>query len=70
MLGYALHDEQALVAFLNEHAPELMPYAQEAGLLILDRQGVLRTHWNLCGALLFPTIADGAITDLRAQPPL
>jgi hypothetical protein len=44
-----------------------MPYAQEAGLLIVDRQGMLRTHWNLCGALIFPTIAEGAITDLRAR---
>ncbi len=54
MLGYTLHDEQALVAFLTEHAPELLAYAQEAGLLVVDRQGLLRTHWNLCGALLRP----------------
>jgi hypothetical protein len=27
----------------------------------------LRTHWNLCGALIFPTIAEGEITDLRAR---
>ncbi len=67
MLGYALHDEQALVAFLTEHAPELMPYAEEAGLLVTNRQGVLRTHWNLCGALIFPTMAEGAVTDLRAR---
>ena len=44
-----------------------MPYAQEAGLLVVDRQGMLRTHWNLCGALIFPTIAEGEITDLRAR---
>ena len=44
-----------------------MPYAQEAGLLVIDHQGVLRTHWNLCGALIFPTIAEGEITDLRAR---
>src|SRR6185436_10141844 len=67
LLGYALNDPQSLVAFLTEHAPELMPYAQEAGLLVVDRQGVLRTHWNLCGALIFPTIAEGEITDLRAR---
>jgi DNA primase catalytic core, N-terminal domain len=67
MLGYALHDEQALVAFLTEHAPELLPYAKEAGLLVLDRQGLVRTHWNLCGALIFPTLAEGAVTDLRAR---
>jgi hypothetical protein len=67
MLGYALRDEQALVAFLTEHARELLPYAQEAGLLVVNQQGVLRTHWNLCGALIFPTIAEGAITDLRAR---
>jgi len=67
MLGYALHDPQALVVFLTEHAPDLMPYAQEAGLLVVDRQGILRTYGNLCGALLFPSIAEGAITDLRAR---
>jgi hypothetical protein len=66
MLGYALRDEQALVAFLSEHAPELMPYAQEAGLLVVDCQGALRTHWNLCGALIFPTLAQGAITEICA----
>ena len=67
MLGYTLCDEQALVAFLTEYVPELLPYAEEAGLLVTDRQGVLRTHWNLCGALLFPTLAEGAVTDLRAR---
>jgi hypothetical protein len=67
LLGYALRDEQALVAFLSEHAPELMHYAEEAGLLVTDRQGVLRTHWNLCGALIFPTIAEGVVTNLRAR---
>jgi hypothetical protein len=67
LLGYALHDPQSLVRYLTEHAPDLMPYAQEAGLLVVDRQGVLRTHWNLCGALIFPTIAEGEIIDLRAR---
>jgi len=67
MLGYALDDPQSLVRYLTEYAPELMPYAQEAGLLVIDRQGHLRTHWNLCGALIFPTIAEGEITDLRAR---
>jgi hypothetical protein len=67
LLGYALDDGQSLVSYLTEYAPDLMPYAQEAGLLVLDRQGMLRTHWNLCGALLFPTIAEGEITDLRAR---
>src|SRR5687767_15553612 len=67
MLGYALHDPHALVAYLTEHAADLLPYAQEAGLLVVDRQGILRTHWNLCGALIFPTIAEGEITDLRAR---
>ena len=67
MLGYALDDPQSLVTYLSEHALDLMPYAQEAGLLVVDRQGILRTHWNLCGALLFPTIAEGEITDLRAR---
>src|SRR5215216_6839214 len=67
MLGYVLHHPQALVVFLTEHAADLMPYAQEAGLLVVDRQGILRTHWNLCGALIFPTIAEGEIIDLRAR---
>jgi hypothetical protein len=67
MLGYVLHHPQALVVFLTEHAPDLMPYAQEAGLLVVDRQGILRTHWNLCGALIFPTIAEGEVIDLRAR---
>jgi hypothetical protein len=67
LLGYALDDPHTLVRYLAEHAPDLMPYAQEAGLLLVDRQGRLRTHWNLCGALIFPTIAEGEITDLRAR---
>jgi hypothetical protein len=67
LLGYALRDPQALVAFLTEHVPDLMPYAQEAGLMVVDHQGILRTHWNLCGALLFPTMAEGEIIDLRAR---
>jgi hypothetical protein len=67
LLGYALHDSQSLVRYLTEQVPDLIAYAQEAGLLVVDRQGILRTHWNLCGALIFPTIAEGAITDLRAQ---
>ena len=67
LLGYALDDGHSLVCYLSEHAPDLMPYAQEAGLFVVDRQGMLRTHWNLCGALIFPTIAEGEITDLRAR---
>jgi hypothetical protein len=67
LLGYALDDPQSLVRYLSDWAPDLMPYTQEAGLLVVDRQGILRTHWNLCGALLFPTIAEGEITDLRAR---
>jgi len=67
LLGYALDDGQSLVRYLSEYAPHLMPYAQEAGLLVVDRQGILRMHWNLCGAILFPTIAEGEITDLRAR---
>jgi hypothetical protein len=67
LLGYGLDDPLLLVRYLNEYAPDLMPYAEEAGLLVLDRQGMLRTHWNLCGALIFPTIVEGEITDLRAR---
>lgn len=67
LLGYALDDPQSLVRYLSDHTPELMPYAEEAGLLVMDRQGTLRTHWNLCGALIFPTIANGEIVDLRAR---
>ena len=67
LLGYSLNDPQSLVQFVQEHAPELLPFAQEAGILTLDRSGLLRTHWNLCGALIFPTIAHGEIVDLRMR---
>jgi hypothetical protein len=67
LLGYALDDPHSLVTYLAEHAADLLPYAQEAGLLVVDRQGILRTHWNLCGALIFPTMAECEIIDLRAR---
>jgi hypothetical protein len=69
LLGYGLHDPQALVTYLQHEAPELLPYAEESGVLVRDRSGTLRTHWNLCGALVFPYVAQGAIVDLRMRQP-
>ncbi len=69
LLGYGLHDPQALVAYLQNEAPELFPYAEEAGVLVRDHSGILRTHWNLCGALVFPYIANGDVVDIRMRRP-
>jgi len=69
LLGYGLYDPQALVTYLRAEAPELLPYAEESGVLVRDNSGTLRTHWNLCGALVFPYIADGAVVDLRMRRP-
>ncbi|NCC32027.1 MAG: hypothetical protein EOM24_08385, partial [Chloroflexia bacterium] len=66
-LGYSLHDPAALIDYLAQQAPALLPYVEEAGLAVRDRQGTLRTHWNLCGALIFPTLVAGAVVDLRVR---
>ncbi|MFV9505456.1 MAG: hypothetical protein AB4911_12950 [Oscillochloridaceae bacterium umkhey_bin13] len=61
LLGYGLHDPHALVTHLEHDAPELLPYAEEAGVLVRDHNGTLRAHWNLCGSLIFPFFANGEI---------
>lgn len=66
-LGYALHDPLALRTHLEQQHPDLLPYAEEAGVLIRDRTGTLRTHWNLCGCLVFPYRATGLTVDLRTR---
>jgi hypothetical protein len=67
MLGYSLNDSQSLVAHIRETALNLFPYGEAAGIFVTDDYGVLRTHWNLCGALVFPYIADGEVTDIRLR---
>lgn len=69
VLGYGLYDPQALVAHIQAEAPELLPYAEEAGVLVRDRVGTLRAHWNLCGALVFPYFANGEVIDIRMRRP-
>jgi hypothetical protein len=67
MLGYSLNDTQSLLAHIKDMAPYLFPYGEAAGIFVTDDYGVLRTHWNLCGALVFPYVADGEVTDLRLR---
>ncbi|NTV99691.1 MAG: hypothetical protein HGA19_00120 [Oscillochloris sp.] len=67
LLGYGLFDPQALPTYLSSEATEILPYAEEAGLLIRDRSGGLRTHPNLCGAITFPYIADSQVIDIRMR---
>ena len=66
-LGVTLRDPDSLVAYLRRTCPEAFPYAEEAGLLVTDDAGRLRTHWNLCGRIVFPYIADGQVVDLRTR---
>jgi hypothetical protein len=67
MLGYSLNDTQSLLDHIRETAPDLFPYGEAAGIFVTDDYGVLRTHWNLCGALVFPYIAGGEVTDIRLR---
>jgi hypothetical protein len=67
VLGVTLRDPFALVEHLRTTCPTAFPYAEEAGVLVRDHHGQLRTHWNLCGALVFPVIAEGEVTDLRVR---
>lgn len=69
LLGYGLRDPQALPDYLHSDAAELLPYAEEAGLLIRDWSGTLRAHPNLCGAIIFPYIADSQVIDIRMRQP-
>ncbi|NNJ11072.1 hypothetical protein EKD04_012080 [Chloroflexales bacterium ZM16-3] len=67
VLGVTLRDPQAIPDLLRRECPELLPFAEEAGVLTRDYDGALRGHPNLCGALIFPYIANGEIVDLRAR---
>jgi hypothetical protein len=67
VLGVTLSDPESLVVHLRETCPEAYPYAEEAGLVIVDDDGQERTHWNLRGRLLFPYIAGGEVVDLRTR---
>ena len=66
-LGYALDDPQTLVDVIRCQAPTLLPYAEEAGLLLRDDAGALRTHWNLCGRIVIPYLSAGEVCDLRTR---
>ncbi|NNJ12754.1 hypothetical protein EKD04_020725 [Chloroflexales bacterium ZM16-3] len=67
LLGVTLRDPTAIPDLLRRECPDLLPYAEAAGVLIRDASGDLRAHPNLCGALLFPYLADGEVVDLRAR---
>lgn len=67
LLGATLRDPAAIPELLRRECPELLPYAEEAGVLSRDRGGELRGHPNLCGSLIFPYIAGGEVVDLRAR---
>jgi len=66
-LGYALDDPYTLVDEIRRQAPALLPYAEEAGLLLRDDAGTLRTHWNLCGRIVIPYLSRGEVYDLRTR---
>ena len=66
LLGYTLSDPASLPTYLRQTCPELLPYAEAAGVLV-RWDGVLRAHPNLCGRILLPYIADGLVTDLRSR---
>ena len=67
VLGVTLGDPESLVKHLRAECPEAFPFAEEAGLLVHDDAGRLRTHWNLCGRIVFPYIAGGQVVDLRTR---
>jgi hypothetical protein len=66
LLGVTLRDPQAIPDLLRRDCPDLLPYAEAAGVVIHTHDG-LQSHPNLRGALLFPYIADGDIVDLRTR---
>lgn len=66
-LGYALRDPQPLVSYLERHAPRLLPYAEEAGILARDDNGALRAHWHLCGRIVIPYREGNQVLDLRTR---
>ncbi|NTW97038.1 MAG: hypothetical protein HGB28_00595, partial [Oscillochloris sp.] len=65
LLGVTLRDPQAILDLLRRELPALLPDAEAAGVLVRDYHGDLRSHPNLCGFLLFPYLAGGAVVDLR-----
>lgn len=67
VLGVTLRDPESFVAHLHNACPEAFPYAEEAGLIIMDDEGRQFTHWNLRGRLVFPYIAGGEVVDLRTR---
>ncbi len=66
-IGYALRDPQPLAIYLERHASALLPYAEEAGVLIRDDSGAVRAHWNLCGRIVIPYQSQDHIYDLRTR---
>nr|WP_255604286.1 hypothetical protein [Oscillochloris sp. ZM17-4] len=66
LLGITLRDPDALPDFLRREHPELLAYAEAAGVLTRSN-GVLQAHPNLRGAILLPYMADGQIVDLRTR---
>jgi len=67
VLGVTRRDPAVLADLLRREHPELLPYAEAAGVLTRDHAGALRAHANLCGCLVFPYIAGGEIVDLRTR---
>jgi hypothetical protein len=69
-IGYALDDPASLVTHLRATCPELLPYAEAAGVLV-RRHGELVTHRNLQGRIVLPYLAevDGVlqVVDLRTR---
>jgi hypothetical protein len=66
-LGYALDDPHSLVDYLRRQAPDLLPYAEAAGLLVRDDDGTLSTHWHLRGRIVIPYLSQGQVYDLRTR---
>lgn len=66
-LGYALRDPASLIEIISRQAPALLPYAEEAGLLVRRSDGELETHWNLRGRIVIPYQFRGVIVDLRTR---
>jgi hypothetical protein len=66
LIGYALQDAEALPYYLQRNHPELLAYAEGAGVLT-DYNGQLLTHQSLRNALVLPYIAHGEAVDLRTR---
>ncbi|NTU84140.1 MAG: hypothetical protein HGA45_33025, partial [Chloroflexales bacterium] len=66
VLGVTRRDPAALADHLRHECPELLPYAEAAGVLVHEGDQ-LRAHANLCGCLVFPYLAAGEVVDLRTR---